>query len=100
MDAALDLGVLRNSVTWYIDYLEKEGLLQAIYRRPDVHTGFKAKWYSADPTKWHTQPRNIQLDLFDNAFEKAAQAPDTDPRSGERNILKSILNRKSDGTQV
>lgn len=65
LDCALDLGILRNSVTWYIDMLEKENLLQAIYRRPDRTTGFLAKWYSADQSKWRKQSRNLQLSLFD-----------------------------------
>lgn len=64
LDAAIDLGVLRNSITYYIADLEELGLLQAICRLPDSHTGFKAKHYSADPRKWLRAKNLRQLDLF------------------------------------
>lgn len=64
LDAAKATGILRNSVTWYVDYLEREGLLQAICKRPDKTTGYLAKHYSADPQKW-ARKRNYQpLNLF------------------------------------
>jgi len=64
LDAALDLGILRNSITWYIDELEKMNMLQAVCRRADKTTGFMAKHYSADRSLWK---RNVpqELDLFD-----------------------------------
>lgn len=52
LDAALATGVLRNSVTWYISYLEDEGLLRVVCIQPDRSTGFRAKHYSADPALW------------------------------------------------
>ena len=52
LDAALATGILRNSITWYVAYLENAGLLQAICIRRDRTTGYKAKHYSADPTLW------------------------------------------------
>lgn len=64
LDAALSTGILRNSVTWYIAQLEELGELQAIFVRPDRHTGFKAKHYSADPARWPHKPLKRELDLF------------------------------------
>ena len=52
LDAALATGILRNSITWYVAYLENAGLLQPICIMRDRTTGYKAKHYSADPTLW------------------------------------------------
>ena len=52
LDAALATGVLRNSVTWYISYLEDEGLLRVVCIKPDRTTHYRSKHYSADPTLW------------------------------------------------
>lgn len=64
LDAALSTGILRNSITWHVAQLEELGELQAIFVRPDRHTGFKAKHYSADPAKWPHKPFKRELDLF------------------------------------
>lgn len=39
LDCALHINRLRNSVTWYIKALEEMGLLQAIFKAKDQHTG-------------------------------------------------------------
>lgn len=65
LDAMLATGILRNSITWYIVQLEDAGLLQAIYVDRDKHTGFRAKHYSADPTRWQKSLKNRQLELFE-----------------------------------
>lgn len=65
LDAALSMGVLRNSVTWYIAQLEELGELQAVCVRPDRHTGFRAKHYSADRSKWPQKPKKLEPCLFD-----------------------------------
>ena len=52
LDAALATGILRNSITWYVAYLEDAGMLQAICIKRDRTTGYKAKHYSADPALW------------------------------------------------
>lgn len=52
LDAALGTGILRNSITWYVSYLENEGLLQAVSIKRDRTTGYKAKHYSANPALW------------------------------------------------
>lgn len=98
LDAAQATGVLRNSITYYVDYLEKEGLLQAVSKRPDSTTGYLAKHYSADPAKWK---RNVprQLSLFDvpsigEVAETLVNAPIIDGRSGEVNILAALKQRK------
>lgn len=52
LDCALSIGVLRNSITWYVDALEKMGLLKAVAIRPDRTTGYKAKYYTADKSLW------------------------------------------------
>lgn len=63
LDAALELALLRNSVTWYVRDLEAMGVLRAIYKRPDATTGYKAKYYSANPDLWGriTQPQQLSL---------------------------------------
>lgn len=66
LDAALNTGVLRNSITWYVSELIELGMLQVVGVRPDSHTGRMVKYYSADPKQWSEQPRPryVQLDLF------------------------------------
>lgn len=63
LDAMLATGILRNSITWYVAQLEDLGLLQAIFVKPDTHTGYKAKYYSADPSKWKVRKAR-ELSLF------------------------------------
>lgn len=63
LDAMLETGVLRNSITWYVAQLEDLGLLQAVCIKPDTHTGYKAKYYSADPSKWRKR-KTMELSLF------------------------------------
>jgi predicted ArsR family transcriptional regulator len=57
LDCAKETGVLRNSVTWYIQMLEDEGILQAICRKRDSTTGYPAKHYSADKRLWKSIPK-------------------------------------------
>ncbi|EJX06903.1 hypothetical protein EVA_04987 [gut metagenome] len=64
LDAMLDTGILRNSITWYIAEAEKLGLLQAVFKDKDAHTGRMAKYYSSNPQKWQKSPQNKQLELF------------------------------------
>lgn len=63
LSCALETGILRNSVTWYIDDLERLGMLQAVSKGKDPTTGYRAKFYSADPKKWVKKPPQ-QLSLF------------------------------------
>lgn len=63
LSCALETGLLRNSITWYISDLEDLGLLQAVSKGKDPTTGYRAKFYSADPQKWAKRP-NPQLSLF------------------------------------
>ena len=69
LDAAIATGILRNSITWYVAQLEDMGLIQAVQRLPDKHTGRMAKHYSAQPSLWHQavvkRQQPIQLELFD-----------------------------------
>ncbi len=58
-----ETGILRNSITWYVDYLEKIGELQAIKKDKDPYTGFTAKYYSANQTLWE-RTRYQELSLF------------------------------------
>lgn len=63
LDCALATGILRNSITWYVQDLIDEGMLQSIGRSKDATTGFTANHYSADKSKWvHRGP--MQLSLF------------------------------------
>lgn len=65
LDAALNLGILRNSITYYIRDLENLGLLGVVCKRPDSHTGHMAKHYSANPKLWRaTKPQQLELSLF------------------------------------
>lgn len=52
LDAALGTGIPRNSITWYVDMLEKMGELKAVYSAPDQRTGRVAKHYSSNPGEW------------------------------------------------
>lgn len=63
LDAAKATGILRNSITWYVSRLEKEGLLKVVCIELDRNTGYMAKHYSADPCKWKCQNAQ-QLSLF------------------------------------
>ena len=63
LDCAISTRILRNSITWYIAYLESQGMLQAVKIAKDSTTGFMAKHYSADPNLWRKE-RFIQLELF------------------------------------
>ena len=63
LDAMLATGVLRNSITWYVAQLEDLGLIQVVCVLPDPHTGYKAKYYSADPSKWKVRKAK-ELSLF------------------------------------
>lgn len=63
LDCAIATGILRNSITWYVQDLMDDGLLQSIGRSKDATTGFTANHYSADKSKWvHRGP--VQLSLF------------------------------------
>lgn len=63
LDCFFATGVLRNCITWYVQDLERMGLLQVIFIGRDQRTHFLAKHYSADPTKWEKKP-DAQLSLF------------------------------------
>lgn len=65
LDAAIATGVLRNSITWYVSKLEKEGLLKVVCIKHDRTTGYMAKHYSAAPSRWRCQVVR-QLSLFGN----------------------------------
>lgn len=65
LDAMLATGILRNSITWYVSYLEDEKLLQVVSIERDHHTGRLAKHYSANPAIWATiPPRPKVLNIF------------------------------------
>lgn len=65
LDAALNTGILRNSITWYVKMLEDMGVLKAVFSAPDRHTGRVAKHYSSNPDEWKRllKPKAIQLEL-------------------------------------
>ena len=66
LDCMFATGILRNCVTWYVRYLERIGLLKAIYIDRDRRTHYLAKHYSADPNKWGIYQKDIQLSLFND----------------------------------
>lgn len=53
LDCAFETGILRNSITRYIQHLERAGLLRVMYNAPDSRTGHQAKHYSANPANWY-----------------------------------------------
>lgn len=65
LDVVKATGILRNSITWYVSKLEKEGLLKVVCIKHDRTTGYMAKHYSADPSQWKCQVSQ-QLSLFGN----------------------------------
>jgi len=65
LDAAKATGILRNSITWYVSRLEKDGLLQVVCIKRDCTTGHMAKHYSANPSQWKFH-MSQQLSLFGN----------------------------------
>lgn len=67
LDAARAIGILRNSITWYVSRLEKKGLLQVVCIKRDRTTGYMAKHYSADTRQWKCQVSQ-QLSLFENEY--------------------------------
>ncbi len=67
LDCALATGILRNSITWYIQDLIDEGLLQSIGRSKDATTCYQANYYTADKSKWvHRGP--VQLNLWEGTL--------------------------------
>ena len=64
LDAAKATGILRNSITWHVARLKKDGLIQVVCIKSDLTTGYMAKHYSADPNQWKSQDAQ-QLSLFD-----------------------------------
>ncbi len=69
LDCAKSTGILRNSITWYVVYLERENLLAAISVRPDRTTGRRAKHYSADKSLWAKQPV-CELSFMNQLFQE------------------------------
>ena len=66
-DAADGTGIRRESITWYVAYLEEEGLLMSVYKAPDKNTHRMAKYYSANPEVWAkyaAKPQPVELSLF------------------------------------
>ena len=63
LDCALATGILRNSITWYVQDLIDEGLLQSIGKQKDATTGYQANHYTTDRSKW-VQRGPLQLNLF------------------------------------
>jgi hypothetical protein len=61
LDCTHYTGILRNSVTRYIDDLEDEHLLMSLGKRRDSTTHYPAKHYSADSKLWKKQG---ELNLF------------------------------------
>lgn len=64
LDAEKALHVMRPCICRYVAALEREGRIQCLTRKPDSTTGYKAKHYSSDPTKW-TKPQPRQLNLWE-----------------------------------
>lgn len=61
LDCAMNTGILRNCVTWYVQELEEQNMLQAVCRCKDRTTGFLAKHYTADKSLWNKKPHELFL---------------------------------------
>ena len=59
----LATGILRNSLTWYVSFLEEAGMLRVAKKAADPYTGRMAKYYTADESKF-PKVNCVQLDLF------------------------------------
>lgn len=68
LDCMLEIGILRNCITYYIRDLEKMNLLQAVFRARDKHTRRMAKHYSANPAMWkNISDRQLNI-VFDESI--------------------------------
>ena len=65
LDAAKATGILRNSITWHVARLKKDGLIQVVCIKSDLTTGYMAKHYSAVSSQWESKSAE-QLSLFGN----------------------------------
>ena len=61
LDCCLATGVLRNSITYFVDNLEKQGRLGVVRFAPDRHTGYTAKYYSTRKELWMVYQPQRQL---------------------------------------
>lgn len=66
LEAMFATGILRNSITYYVAEAEQLGLLRAVFKGRDSHTGRLAKHYSSDPAKWNTSKEEYQLSLWED----------------------------------
>lgn len=48
LDVFLETGILRANICWYVADMEDKGLIQLLYKMDDVHTKFKAGYYTTD----------------------------------------------------
>ena len=65
LDCSMSTGILRNCVTWYVQQLEEQDMLQAVVKCKDRTTGFMAKHYSADKSLW--RKKSHELFIFDES---------------------------------
>lgn len=48
LDVFLETGILRANICRYVADMEDKGLIQLLYKMDDVHTKFKAGYYTTD----------------------------------------------------
>ena len=63
LEVAIESGILRNCITWYVAEMEEKGLIQIIRKGADPFTHFKAGFYSTDEALFKV-PEVQQLNLF------------------------------------
>lgn len=62
LDCARELGILRNSITYYVSKLMKMGKLRSLCKIKDQTTGYKANHYSADVSLWlNDEPQQLYI---------------------------------------
>lgn len=71
LDAMLGTGILRNSITWYVDYAEHAGFIKTVFKGKDKHTNRVAKYYSSNPKDWKNKTVK-EPNLFDNINTEGA----------------------------
>lgn len=53
LDVSLETGILRSNICRYVAEMEDKGIIQLLYKKEDIHTKFKAGYYTTNKTLFH-----------------------------------------------
>ena len=67
LEVAVETGILRNNITWYVAEMEEDGLIQVVKTGLDPYTRVRVGFYSTDEVLF-TKPDVLQLNLFEDAI--------------------------------